>query len=248
MELLVVIGIIAALIGILLPTISRANEQSRRVKCLSNLRQLGTAFIMYTQFNNGKMPSGAIVSNTGEGNKPWDWIFWQRNRDFKQSAIAPYLAHPLTPSIFRCPSDDTTTRTGNWYSGSDGPYQYSYSVNGLICLYGSNKTKPLPPKLSSIRRSSEVIMVVEEDPGTINDGYWWAFITSSLGDYLSTIHDKDRRVYHDLAVTMDDASLVDPKGRGNVVFIDGHGEYVTREYAHDQKHFLPNWTRNVNPF
>src|SRR6185436_11461156 len=48
-ELLVVIGIIAVLIGILLPVMGRAREQGRRIACLSNLRQLHMAVMMYEQ-------------------------------------------------------------------------------------------------------------------------------------------------------------------------------------------------------
>jgi prepilin-type N-terminal cleavage/methylation domain-containing protein len=52
-ELLVVIGIIAVLIGILLPTLNRARASARSVVCLSNLRQLGQAYMMYCNAHKG---------------------------------------------------------------------------------------------------------------------------------------------------------------------------------------------------
>ena len=55
-ELLVVIGIIALLISILMPSLSRAREQAKSVQCLSNLRQLGMAFMMYVNANRGHFP------------------------------------------------------------------------------------------------------------------------------------------------------------------------------------------------
>lgn len=57
-ELLVVIGIIALLIGILVPTLAKARESSIRVKCLSNLRELGTALQAYGSAHNGRIPIG----------------------------------------------------------------------------------------------------------------------------------------------------------------------------------------------
>ena len=54
MELLVVMGIIAALAAMLLPAMARVRRHARTVVCLSNLRQLGTAFQMYVNQNNGK--------------------------------------------------------------------------------------------------------------------------------------------------------------------------------------------------
>src|SRR5260221_809486 len=57
-ELLVVIGIIALLIALLLPSLSRAREQSNRVRCLSNLRSLGQAMYLYANADRDRLPNG----------------------------------------------------------------------------------------------------------------------------------------------------------------------------------------------
>src|SRR5688572_11505105 len=62
-ELLVVIGIIAILIGILLPTVARARESARRASCLSNLRQVGMAMRFYALDNRDQVPLGYRIGN-----------------------------------------------------------------------------------------------------------------------------------------------------------------------------------------
>jgi prepilin-type N-terminal cleavage/methylation domain-containing protein len=52
-ELLVVIAIMAVLIGLLLPSLSRATRQAKQVQCLSNLRQIGAYLVTYVNDNNG---------------------------------------------------------------------------------------------------------------------------------------------------------------------------------------------------
>ena len=63
-ELLVVIGIIGILIAILIPSLRKANEQAKQVACVSNMRQIGMAMLIYANANRGQMfpsdPGGPI--------------------------------------------------------------------------------------------------------------------------------------------------------------------------------------------
>jgi prepilin-type processing-associated H-X9-DG protein/prepilin-type N-terminal cleavage/methylation domain-containing protein len=66
-ELLVVIGIIALLIAILLPGLSRARQQANAIKCLSNLRQLGLALVQYSTDNKGVVIPSYTMSGVAGG-------------------------------------------------------------------------------------------------------------------------------------------------------------------------------------
>src|SRR5215204_2985285 len=98
-ELLVVIGIIAVLIGVLLPALNKARESARASQCLSNLRQISQATIMWANDHKGKMPTAGgrdafIVMPSGEYRQATtdqdmddnyanlaDWICWPRHKD-----------------------------------------------------------------------------------------------------------------------------------------------------------------------
>ena len=65
-ELLVVIAVIAILMAILMPALKAAREQGKRGVCLSNLKQLTLAWVMYTYDNNGKIPYSDVW---------WSWRY-----------------------------------------------------------------------------------------------------------------------------------------------------------------------------
>lgn len=219
-ELLVVIGIIALLISILLPSLARAREAGQRTKCLSNMRNIVTAFVMYTNVSKGQFPRPA-----GGGATKEDWIYWENTvaRPVDDSRIAPYISQPFTPEIFRCPSDNVEGHRG---VANSTRYDYSYSVNFNICkIVTQGKTL----KLAQIRNSSSKILLVEEAADTIDDGCWaWQATNGNGKNVLSNRHDKREETIADLT-----------KGRGNAAFVDGHAEFFQRSDSYDPLYWDP---------
>jgi prepilin-type N-terminal cleavage/methylation domain-containing protein/prepilin-type processing-associated H-X9-DG protein len=92
-ELLVVIGIVGVLIAILLPTLSRVREQARRTHCLSNLRQLGHAMLLYANAHNDRLPNTNPPQTTADYDSV-NAVLVALNRDYVRAA-----------ETFHCPSD-----------------------------------------------------------------------------------------------------------------------------------------------
>jgi prepilin-type N-terminal cleavage/methylation domain-containing protein/prepilin-type processing-associated H-X9-DG protein len=100
-ELLVVIGIIAVLIGILLPALSKAKRQSQLMACQSNIRQIITATQMYLNDNKFTFPNGRNYNWETQGNypklDPATNVVPNTNpsNDYIQDFLAPYLHYIL---------------------------------------------------------------------------------------------------------------------------------------------------------
>src|SRR3954467_11929626 len=119
-ELLVVIGIIAVLIGMLLPSLATVYEHARRIQCLSNLRQVHQTFHFYALDNHDQVPIGYRKA------KQYNSMVWSNtaNRYVLFGLLYP-SGYMKNPKIFFCPSEsnpkvDFNTPLNPWPPGPDG--------------------------------------------------------------------------------------------------------------------------------
>jgi prepilin-type N-terminal cleavage/methylation domain-containing protein/prepilin-type processing-associated H-X9-DG protein len=118
-ELLVVIGIIALLISILLPSLARARESANSVKCASNMRQMGLCIQLYTQDSKGRyLPayfSAVLTDQFAPVNAAQYPAYFQ---------YLPGIYLKENPEVMKCPSDQFLLNTT---LGQRGPYPRYYS-------------------------------------------------------------------------------------------------------------------------
>ena len=144
-ELLVVIAIIAILAAILFPVFAQAREKARAISCLSNLRQLGTAFRMYTQdYDEMVVPDYEYVGGRNAGNILYypDIMYpYVKNAQIFICPDRSFVDSPTAPSPF--------TDSGRaWLPPGKGPgfqdLQFSYSANNSWSCCGLDPTKDYP--------------------------------------------------------------------------------------------------------
>lgn len=138
-ELLVVIAIVAVLAGIIFPVYARAREKARQANCISNLRQIASAGLMYADDYDGYYTRGQYAPWTSV----WIWM----------NAIEPYVKNE---SVFRC-----RTAPGK------AMYHYGYNIaywgagDWLDGMHGINDMVPVHE--SNVRMPAETLWVVDFD-------------------------------------------------------------------------------------
>jgi len=185
-ELLVVIAIIAILMAILMPALQRAREQGQRAVCLSNLKQLALAWIMYADENEDRLVSGeAGTSFRAQFGVSWVGVTWASTwaqggqlpeadqiKGIQDGALWPYVREL---DLYQCP-------TG--YRGELLTYGMMISSNGRS-VDGSPQFK----KRILVPQPSERLLLIDEglsSPDAYSVRYlhpeWWDQPTTRHGD------------------------------------------------------------------
>ncbi|MGC4043338.1 MAG: DUF1559 domain-containing protein [Armatimonas sp.] len=209
-ELLVVIGIIAVIAAILFPVMAHVRESGRATSCLSNLRQLGAASLMYAQdydesFAMNRLPDETHVPAPCTG-QPVKLSGLEGTRNTWKRAVLPYVKDRR---IFRCPSNQFTERPGDesnsgWPDSEKLPTSYAYNGSYFheraVCKEGEWQLRPR--RLPEIREPSKLLLHLES-----------RFQYSDLGNWaLPTSPNDDPRI----------GGLQTHNGATNFVFADGH--------------------------
>jgi prepilin-type N-terminal cleavage/methylation domain-containing protein len=241
-ELLVVIGIIAVLLTLLLPALTKARETARRAQCLSNQKQIATAILMYESSRKtlpGPVMSGVLDPELVNGSPSVLSTFDQLRQ---LSHVDLLHAQLKSLGVWSCPSSSDLRNNATPSSGSSSyagkVLRYTYKVNNQSLtkpdyffgswMASSTADQQKPKKLAQVRRPGtgavtgairahgEIWMIADLDS--------FNFTESSAGVHLGlspTATPEASRRWKPVH------SLGGHVGRC-YTFFDGHGEYLLR--------------------
>ena len=233
-ELLVVIGIIAVLISILLPALSRARAAAQSVTCLAQLRSYGAYVQMYVNENRNWLPCGfALLCSSsydtykdpvsGATVSSGNFDGWMRTIGHKSEGSTAKTEMAISQSpLLKCPAaiaaQELTTTNAN--------YTKTYAFNrGLWWSYGQSILGKDPSqwgltRVNQFKSPSESLLMA--DAAVINQFGYWSGSTDGMGWYppfFAHFGTKMTRV--------NTTNWYRPDGRANVLFVDGHAESLT---------------------
>jgi len=230
-ELLVVIGIIALLISILLPSLNRARETANRVKCSSNLRQIGQALLLYANENKGGYPrtlasatGGTTWGSAGSTTDSDPFVATETaNDDITAAVFLLIRTQDVGSEVFTCPSSNAEKDL--YGGGTNGPLQrsnFSTVTKNLSYSYAH----PYPNSTatgSGYKLNSSIgpdfAIAADINPGTIGTGNLVTSVntTSSAAQMKNgntNNHDRDGQ---------------------NVLYGDGHVEFQSNPFVGVQR-------------
>src|SRR5439155_4890465 len=182
-ELLVVIGIIAVLIAILLPALSRARDQANTVQCASNLRQLHNAFVLYSMMYKGYcVPAQAANSAIGGGSSDYWWLGTETlgkalGVKGTQQAILDRLAKMLDcPSVNREKIPGWNFSFDYTYNANQGDIRGENPLDGSYASYHPahffKKWTQVPDNVLTLVDSAEPLVQNDERFDTLDELTW----------------------------------------------------------------------------
>jgi prepilin-type N-terminal cleavage/methylation domain-containing protein/prepilin-type processing-associated H-X9-DG protein len=214
-ELLVVIAIIAILAAILFPVFAQAREKARQASCLSNLKQMGLATVMYAQDYDETYPVYLMYA-TGQGPLP------SPPPPYRAAVSGPEcyaglwcnLIYPYTKNkgVYKCPSGNPRTTNPYQKGCQDVDYASNIGTNIKNALNGTSTLKD-----GMGRNPTEVLSLaaVPDPAGTIIIGHAsssdptpYIFFYPASPQYLTSFH----------------------MGGNNYAFADGHAKWFQLEY------------------